>query len=83
MTTMQRWEVTAAAMPVGLVTAWEALYDRVKLAAGQSVLIQGGAGGVGHMAVQLAALRGARVASNGLDTGVKRQGSLKVTYTSV
>jgi len=43
--------------------AWEALYDRVKLAAGQSVLIQGGAGGVGHMAVQLAALRGARVAA--------------------
>ena len=63
MTTMQRWEVTAAAMPVVLVTAWEALYDRVKLAAGQSVLIQGGAGGVGHMAVQLAALRGARVAA--------------------
>jgi membrane fusion protein (multidrug efflux system) len=31
MTTMQRWEVTAAAMPVVLVTAWEALYDRVKL----------------------------------------------------
>ena len=55
--------VTAAAMPVVLVTAWEALYDRVKLAAGQSVLIQGGAGGVGHMAVQLAALRGARVAA--------------------
>ena len=39
MTTMQRWEVTAAAMPVVLVRAWEALYDRVKLAAGQSVLI--------------------------------------------
>lgn len=50
-------------MPVVLVTAWEALYDRVKLAAGQSVLIQDGAGEVGHMAVQLAALRGARVAA--------------------
>ena len=55
--------LTAAAMPVVLVTAWEALYDRAKLTYDQSVLVQGGAGGVGHMAVQLAAMRGARVAA--------------------
>ena len=44
-----------------LITAWEALYDRGRLQAGQTVLVQAGAGGVGHVAIQLAALRGARV----------------------
>ena len=51
----------AAAVPLALITAWEALYDRGRLTEGQTVLIQGGAGGVGHFAVQLAKLRGARV----------------------
>ena len=51
----------AAAAPLVLITAWEALYDRGRLQAGQTVLVQAGAGGVGHVAVQLAALRGARV----------------------
>lgn len=51
----------AAAAPLVLITAWEALYDRAMLATGQTVLVQGGAGGVGHVAVQLARLRGARV----------------------
>lgn len=53
----------AAAAPLVLITAWEALYDRARLAAGQRVLIHGGAGGVGHVAIQLACLRGARVAT--------------------
>lgn len=51
----------AAAAPLVLITAWESLYDRGHLQAGQKVLIQAGAGGVGHVAVQLAKLQGAEV----------------------
>ncbi|HBB31823.1 MAG TPA: alcohol dehydrogenase [Cyanobacteria bacterium UBA8803] len=51
----------AAAAPLVLITAWEALYDRANLAAGQRVLIHAGAGGVGHVAIQLAKLKGAEV----------------------
>lgn len=55
----------AAAAPLILITAWESLYDRGRLQAGQvlskKVLIQAGAGGVGHVAVQLAKLQGAEV----------------------
>ncbi|MCB1865417.1 MAG: zinc-dependent alcohol dehydrogenase family protein [Chromatiales bacterium] len=51
----------AAAGPLVLITAWEALYDRARLTAGQTLLIHAAAGGVGHVAVQLAKLRGARV----------------------
>ncbi len=53
----------AAAAPLVLITAWESLYDRVNLNNGQTVLIHGGAGGVGHVAIQLAKLRGAKVAT--------------------
>lgn len=51
----------AAAAPLVLITAWEALYNRAGLSEGQTVLVHGGAGGVGHVAVQLARLQGARV----------------------
>ncbi|MBD1940017.1 zinc-dependent alcohol dehydrogenase family protein [Microcoleus sp. FACHB-68] len=51
----------AAAAPLVLLTAWEALYDRARLQAGQKVLIHAGAGGVGHVAIQLAKLQGAEV----------------------
>lgn len=51
----------AAAGPLVLITAWEALFDQAGLQAGQSVLIHAAAGGVGHVAVQLAKIRGARV----------------------
>lgn len=51
----------AAAAPLVLITAWEALYDRGRLQSGQTVLIQAGAGGVGHVAIQLAKQVGARV----------------------
>lgn len=51
----------AAAAPLVLITAWEALYDRARLQAGQRVLIHAGTGGVGHVAIQLANLRGAEV----------------------
>jgi len=49
----------AAAVPLVLITAWEALYDRARLEAGRSVLVHAGAGGVGHIALQLAKLKGA------------------------
>ncbi|WP_088893534.1 zinc-dependent alcohol dehydrogenase family protein [Leptolyngbya ohadii] len=51
----------AAAAPLVLITAWEALYDRGRLEAGRKVLIHAGAGGVGHVAIQLAKLAGATV----------------------
>ncbi|MDD1624597.1 MAG: zinc-binding dehydrogenase, partial [Methylococcaceae bacterium] len=51
----------AAASPLVLITAWGALFDRGGLQAGQTVLIHAGAGGVGHVAIQLAKLKGARV----------------------
>ena len=55
--------VQAAAAPLVLITAWEALYDRAGLHSGQRVLVHAGAGGVGHVAIQLAHLAGARVAT--------------------
>jgi NADPH2:quinone reductase len=51
----------AAAAPLVLITAWESLYDRGRLEAGRKVLIHAGAGGVGHVAIQLAKLQGADV----------------------
>jgi NADPH:quinone reductase-like Zn-dependent oxidoreductase len=51
----------AAAVPVGALTAWQALVDTAGLQAGQTVLIHGGSGGVGTLAVQIAKARGARV----------------------
>lgn len=51
----------AAALPLVLITAWGALYERGGLQSGQTVLIHAGAGGVGHVAIQLAKLKGARV----------------------
>lgn len=53
--------VAAAAAPLVLITAWESLFDRGRLQPGQRVLIHGGAGGVGHVAIQLAKLHGAQV----------------------
>ncbi|MGH9482192.1 MAG: NADP-dependent oxidoreductase [Terriglobales bacterium] len=51
--------VQAAALPLSALTAWQALFEHAHLAAGQAVLIHGGAGGVGTLAVQLARWRGA------------------------
>jgi len=54
---------TAAALPLVSITAWESLYDRARLQAHEHALIHAGAGGTGHVAVQLARLKGARVAA--------------------
>jgi NADPH:quinone reductase-like Zn-dependent oxidoreductase len=53
--------VEAAAVPMGALTAWQALVDAAKLQTGQTILIHGGSGGVGSFAVQIAKARGARV----------------------
>jgi NADPH:quinone reductase-like Zn-dependent oxidoreductase len=55
----------AAAIPVAGLTAWQVLFDRAGLERGQTVLIAGAAGGVGHFAVQFAKLAGARVVGTG------------------
>jgi len=55
----------AAALPLGFITAYEGLVDRARVHAGQRVLIHGGAGGVGHLAVQLAQAHGAQVFATG------------------
>src|SRR5437016_9344414 len=69
--TAKEWEVAAkpkslnfvqaAAVPMGALTAWQALVDVAKLQPGQTVLIHGGSGGVGSFAIQIAKARGARV----------------------
>jgi NADPH2:quinone reductase len=51
----------AATVPLVWLTAWEALVDRINLQAGETVLIHGGAGGVGYIAVQIAKHLGATV----------------------
>ena len=51
----------AAALPLAVITAWEGLVDRAATRAGHKVLVHGGAGGVGHIAVQLARALGADV----------------------
>lgn len=51
----------AASVPLAALTAWQALVEIGQVEKGQTVLIHGGAGGVGHFAVQIAKARGARV----------------------
>jgi NADPH:quinone reductase-like Zn-dependent oxidoreductase len=53
--------VQAGALPLAALTAWQALNDTARLEAGQRVLIHAAAGGVGHLAVQIAKARGAYV----------------------
>lgn len=51
----------AAAVSMNALTVWQALFDAAKLTEGQTVLIHAAAGGVGHLAVQLAKWKGAKV----------------------
>jgi len=51
----------AAALPLVTITAWDGLVTRADVSPGESVLVHGGTGGVGHVGVQLAAREGARV----------------------
>jgi NADPH2:quinone reductase len=69
----------AAALPLAVITAWEGLVDRAKITAGQTVLVQGGSGGVGHMAVQIARAFGAEVFATGRAANAEYIGSLGAT----
>ncbi|HWA36548.1 MAG TPA: zinc-binding alcohol dehydrogenase family protein [Burkholderiales bacterium] len=51
----------AAAIPLTAITAWESLFDLMKVQAGKSLLVIGGAGGVGSMGIQLAKIAGLEV----------------------
>jgi NADPH:quinone reductase-like Zn-dependent oxidoreductase len=53
--------IEAAALPLAALTAWQCLVDTAQVRDGQTVLVHGAGGGVGHLAVQIATARGARV----------------------
>lgn len=57
--------IEAAALPLVFITAWEGLVDRAGVREGQRVLVHGGVGGIGHVAIQLARARGAQVFATG------------------
>ncbi|CAB3756427.1 zinc-dependent alcohol dehydrogenase family protein [Paraburkholderia humisilvae] len=75
----------AAALPLVALTAWEGLVDRANLNPGQTVLVQGGAGGVGHVVVQIAKALGADVyataSTKKLDL-VRALGATPIDYTN-
>jgi NADPH:quinone reductase-like Zn-dependent oxidoreductase len=66
--------IEAASVPLVALTAWQTLIDVAKLSAGQTVLIHGGSGGVGSMAIQIAKARGAKVIAT---ASTPNQGLLK------
>ncbi|MBW8794799.1 MAG: zinc-dependent alcohol dehydrogenase family protein [Streptomyces sp.] len=75
----------AAALPLVFITAWEGLVDRAQVHAGQKVLVHGGAGGIGQVAVQIARARGAEVfatASSARREVVQRLGATPIDYTT-
>ncbi len=75
----------AAATPLAFITAWEGLVDHAHVHAGQRVLIHAGAGGVGHIAVQIAVALGAEVfttVSPEKTSIVERFGATAINYKS-
>ncbi|MFE2813820.1 zinc-dependent alcohol dehydrogenase family protein [Streptomyces nigra] len=76
----------AAVLPLAVITAWEGLVDRARVRAGHKVLVHGGAGGVGSIAVQVAAAKGAEVfatVSAARMPVVRRLGAVPIDYTTV
>ncbi len=63
--------VQAAAFPLAVLTAWQALFEAGNLVSGERLLIQGAAGGVGHLAVQLAKWKGAYVIGTGSTANIE------------
>jgi len=73
----------AAALPLVFITAWEGLVDRANVHAGQKVLVHAGAGGVGHVAIQIARAFGAQVYATVAPDKVKiaeRLGATAIDY---
>jgi NADPH2:quinone reductase len=76
----------AAALPLVFLTAWEGLVDAANVHEGQKVLVLGGSGGVGHVAVQIAKARGAQVfatASAAKHDMVRQLGAVPIDYRSM
>ncbi len=76
----------AAALPLTTITAWEGLVDRTKVGADHKVLIHAGAGGVGHVAIQIARAFGAEVFATVSDDKkhvVEGLGAIAIDYRSV
>jgi NADPH:quinone reductase-like Zn-dependent oxidoreductase len=76
----------AAALPLVFITAWEGLVDRANVRAGQRVLIHGGAGGIGHVAIQLARSFGASVFATGSSSSlqtIENLGATPIDYNSL
>ena len=76
----------AAALPLITITAWEGIVDRAKVREGQKVLVHAGAGGVGHIAVQLAKAFGAEVfatVSAGKQHVVEEFGATTIDYRTL
>lgn len=69
----------AAALPLVFITAWEGLVDRAGVSNGDKVLVHGGAGGIGHIAVQLARAFGAKVYATASALNLKTVASLGAT----
>jgi NADPH:quinone reductase-like Zn-dependent oxidoreductase len=75
-----------AAIPLIFITAWEGLVDRANVGPGKNVLIHGGAGGVGHIGIQIAKARGANVFSTAAPKDhemIKCYGAQPIDYTSL
>lgn len=73
----------AAGLPLIIITAWEGLVDRAAVRAGQTVLVHGGAGGVGHVVIQIAKAFGATVfatGSAGSQALIERLGAQFIDY---
>jgi len=77
--------IEAASVPIVTVTAWQMLFEYAHVTAGQTVLIHGGSGGVGHLAIQIAKAFGARViatASTANQDFIRRMGAdVAIDYT--
>ncbi|MEO9337504.1 NAD(P)H-quinone oxidoreductase [Mesorhizobium sp. SB112] len=76
--------VEAAALPESLFTVWHKLFERGRLAKGETVLIHGGASGIGTMAIQMAIARGAHaiatVGSDAKKAAVEKLGAIGINY---
>jgi NADPH2:quinone reductase len=73
----------AAAVPLIFITAWEGLVDRAAVHSGPKVLVHGGAGGVGHIAIQIARAFGADLFATGSaasKTFIERLGAVPIDY---
>lgn len=75
-----------AAIPLVFITAWEGLVDRAHAGPGKNVLVHGGAGGVGHIAIQIAKAKGANVFSTASSTDhatIKGYGAQPIDHKSL